>query len=404
MHFESQLKYHPASRRQFDSFAFLGYYGRKYHVVFFFFLSERDLNMSETVTIADVAKRAEVSTGTVSRVLNGCSTKHQTRNRVFQAARDLGYRPELTAGSMRSARNNCMGILVEKSMGSNDPWLDNVVMVLSDFLSGANYGCMIEFWRRRDEDIPEFVDKVDGCILLGNYPESFFKTLSQRRNIPLVTFNEKLPYQNGIRIQIDWEEGMLKAVQYLLALQHEKIGLVVAGTQYPSLKARFDAFREALNHFGREVDHSLISSSEEVEPASYRTSFELTEQLLSRRPDLSAIIYSSDFAAMGGLEALRQSGYSVPEDISIMGFDNTDWGRNMVPALTSIGVDYRILAASLLEALEYLLGERRTMPVTRLKPDLFKRKTTAACNTNIGVPGSENRRPLSIAAEEGEKG
>ncbi|MFP4027694.1 MAG: LacI family DNA-binding transcriptional regulator [Candidatus Brocadiia bacterium] len=335
--------------------------------------------MANKTTIGDVAQEAEVSISTVSRVLNGHGASAETRNRVMAAAEQLDYRPNMYARGIRSSRKNCMGILVEASVGEDDPWLERIVLSMAGTLSEADYGCMLDFWKKGSDDLPRVFDRVDGCMLLGNFPDSFFERLDRHCDTPLVTYDEKMPYSHGVSLSVNWAEGMHQAVQYLLALNHRQIGLVVAGTQYPSLRARRDGYTEALPHFGRSVDESLIATSETMEDGGFHTARKLTHELLERRPEITAIVYGSDRMAFGGLEAIKASGRKIPEDISVIGFDDTNCGRSMIPPLTTVGVDYKKLSLVMLECLEVLSGERRVMPDGEIIPQLIKRRTVAPC-------------------------
>ncbi len=334
------------------------------------------IEMEEKVTIVDVARLAEVSPGTVSRVLNNDGTTPRTRDKVLQAVKELGYRPNPFARGMRSMRKNCIGVLMESGMGEDDPWLEKIVLAITSALSEMRLGCMTEFWSNDSERMPALLDSVDGCILLGNYPDSFFRRIERQWALPLVTYNEKMPYERGISLQVDWDTGMRRAVQYLLAHRHENIGLVIAGTKYPSLRARYDAFKSALSDFGREPDPSQTASCEGSPGGTFFSAGgALTSQLLDSARPVSAIIYGTDFMAFGGMEVLREREISVPQDLSVVGFDNTDWGRMMNPPLTTVGVDYHQLSLRLLEALEVLQGRSRRMPELTLEPTFVERKS-----------------------------
>ncbi len=338
--------------------------------------------MADKPTVVDVAKRAGVSPGTVSKALSGRGSK-TVRSKVKEAVHELGYRPNLFARAMRSPLKNCIGILVS-AVSENDPWLEKILPTMAAVISESGYRCVVDFWKGDAEEAPIVLDSVDGCILLGNYPDDFFRMVERDYGLPLVTVSEKMPYSRGVSLQVDWGAAMHEVVQYLLAYQHRRIGLVVVGTYSPSLKARYEGYMEAMHHFGRELDESLIATAPGGDQGPFGagrlkylidTSEKLTEQILQGRRRPTAIVFGTDRSAFGGLLALRKAGLRVPEDVSIAAFDNTDWGSVMTPAITSAGVDYRDLSLHLIEVLEGFVGTRKRMPAVKLRPELAKRES-----------------------------
>lgn len=333
--------------------------------------------MAKNVTIQDVARRAEVSTGTVSRVLNGPSGAPETRRRVLEAADELDYRANLFARGMRGGRKNCIGILVEGHISPEDPWLETIVLSMAQVISESDYHCMIDFFPPGEGGFPQMLENVDACMLLGNYPEEFFAAVEDRNALPLVTYDEKMPYKNGESLFIDWKAGMQEALGYLLALEHSRVGLVAAGVEYPALRERYEGYREGLPHYGREVDDGLVKTTREMENGGFEEAYKLTEQLMHDQPDMSAIIYGSDCMAVAGMQKLREMGLDVPGDVSVVGFDDSAWARVTVPALTTVGVNYRDLCNQMLETLRMLLGDRASAPSARIEPELVRRTSTA---------------------------
>ena len=339
----------------------------------------------EKVTVDDVAQRAGVSPGTVSKALNGRGSS-ATRTKVAEVAQELGYRPNFFARAMCSSRKNCLGVLAS-TVTKDDPWVEKILPAIVAAVSECGYRCMADFWEDGGDGPPNLLDSVDGCILLGDYSDDFFPMVERHYRLPLVTVSEKMPYSHGVSLQIDWSGAMHEVVQYLLAHRHTKIGLVVYGTAWPSLEARYKGFLEAMDHFGREIDESMLATAdgrevdEEAETGRVEyiidASRRLTERLLKRRPDVTAIVFGSDLSAFGGITALREAGRRVPEQVSIAAFDNTDWGKVMTPALTSAGVDFRQLSMHMIETLEELAGVRRGRSQEKLRPHLVKRKSVA---------------------------
>ncbi len=339
--------------------------------------------MKQKVTIDVVARKAGVSPGTVSKALNGRGSP-ATREKVAEIAKNLGYRPNFFARAICSPYKECIGVLAS-TVTEDDPWVEKILPATISAVSESGYRCMADFWKGESKSgTPEMLDSVDGCILLGDFSDDFFPAVEREYGLPLVTVSEKMPYGNGISLQVDWNGAVQDVVQYLLAHQHTQIGLVVYGTSWPSLHARYKGFIETMSHFEREVDESLLAISDGQDVENVKTgrveymidaSMRLTKQLLQRRPDVTAIVFGSDLSAFGGIEVLREKGYRVPEDISIAAFDNTDWGRVMNPALTTAGVDYRELSLYMIETLEGLVAGRGRRSEEKIRPHLVKRKS-----------------------------
>mgnify|MGYP006290267497 CR=1 FL=1 len=333
--------------------------------------------MAQNATIQDVADRADVSTGTVSRVLNGPSGSPETRRKVLKAAEELNYRANLFARGIRGGRKNCIGILVEGHISAQDPWLETIGLTMAQVISGGGYHCMMDFFRPDENGFPPMLDNVDGAVLLGNYPQQFFEDVRERSNLPLVTCDEKMPYENGQSVAIDWKSGMQEALGYLLALEHSRVGLVIAGVEYPALADRFEGYIEGLRQYGRDVDEDLIKTTCEMAGSGFEEASEMTEELMIEQSDVSAIIYGSDCMAVAGMQKLRNLDLRVPEDVSVVGFDDSAWARGTVPPLTTVGVDYGDLCTQMLETLRMLLGERSALPSSTIEPDLVRRSSTA---------------------------
>jgi DNA-binding LacI/PurR family transcriptional regulator len=327
-------------------------------------------------TILDVARRARVSAGTVSRALNGQRVTTERARRVHQAATHLGYQTHFFARGMRATRTGCVGIVISGSMDVGDPWLQKMVLILIDALSSEGYDAVAEYWDARRAAVPRLLAFVDGCFLLGHFPVSFYGAVEQARGIPLVTCAEQMPYPRGVSLQVDWQDGARQAVGYLLALGHRSIGLVVGGAAYPSFASRIDGFRDAMREFRNPLSDGMQILAESSTLGGVVEARQGTGVLLDRAPQVTAIVYGSDRQALAGIEVLRSHGKRVPEDVSVIGFDDTSIASLTSPSLTTVGVDYRELSRQLLRAFEALRDNRAAVPGLPIKPILFKRETT----------------------------
>ena len=334
--------------------------------------------MKQDVTIQDVAERAHVSTGTVSRVFNGHNVQKARRLRVLEAAKELDYQPNLYAKGMRSVRNGCFGIIVERVIKHNDPWLQKLVLSVSSAMVERGCPCMLDFFDDADEDLPRILKWVDGCVLFGRYPPEFFEKAQRETDIPLVTYGEKMLYPNGISLDMDWASGFQEAVTHLFALGHEKIGFVRSGAGHPSGEQKYAGYLAGLTAYGSAVDEQAAELDPNPGTSVFATAKTRTHRLLDRVPDVTGIVYASDSTAFGGIAALHERGFQIPRDISIVGADDTDAGRWMVPSLTTVAMNYQELSARLLEALTSLVNGHAPISSTPMTPRLIIRDTCGA--------------------------
>jgi DNA-binding LacI/PurR family transcriptional regulator len=312
-------------------------------------------------TIVNVAKEAGVSIGTVSRILNGYATTEATLKKVNQAIANLNYTPNVFARGIRGARRNCIGILISTEISEKNQWMQNLVMSLIKEASAFHYKFMIEFVDVNANEAPRLIQEVDGCLVVGVYPEKFFKNIASESNIPLVTLSgEAKDYKNSINIEFDYASGTRKAVTYLLASGRHRIALLNGPIQYPTMKARQIAYLKCLEEFGITKDENLIASLNGTDNKKlYDESYKKTIALLKQNTSLDAIIYAADDIAISGIQAIKDYGLKVPEDICVTGFNNTGQGEYYSPTLSSISIDYKELARTFIEGIENLLNRNK---------------------------------------------
>jgi LacI family transcriptional regulator, galactose operon repressor len=311
-------------------------------------------------TSHDVARLAAVSRTTVSYVLNnsdsGIAISDATRQRVLDAARDLGYHPNAAARSLRRQRAGVVGLVTydtSNRIGSNAfMWL---VMdgVLSE-LGPTGTRLIVE---AANDDRPDPCvglvreGHVDGLIVTGARPANTELRVLHADGTPIVLWGRlsgsDLPY-----VDIDNVAAARTAVEYLLDLGHTRIGCITNAPPVTDTAAadRLEGFRSALESRGLRVDESLVRSGHFDEQSGLAAMTSLLER--TDRP--TAVFVASDEVALGALKAARIAGLSVPGDLSIVGFDDLAVATFVEPALTTIRVPAReigsVAARALLEA------------------------------------------------------
>ncbi len=340
--------------------------------------------MKRQVTIKDVAKYADTSVGTVSNVLNGLRCGRKLRNRIDKAICELNYAPNMYAKSIRSSRTNCIGILVENRLENDSLWLQYFILEMVKSLSNHGYRCMIEYWDSGSKSLPVMLNNIDGLITNGIFHQDFFRKLDDYP-FPVITYWERLPVRKGISLPVDVENGIRKGVEHLLLLGHTKIGLV-ANPNSEVNRNKIASFQKALRMYNIDCDERRMELYQGGEDHDSDIGFGCTMRLLDRNPDLTAIFYTSDCHALGGVGAISSQGLKIPRDISAISFDNSFWPENTQPGMTSVGFRDP-LADSMLDLLQKMINtqdlEALKATVKPVEMDVFIRESTTRPSLGI---------------------
>jgi LacI family transcriptional regulator len=281
-----------------------------------------------TTTIRDVAKQAGVGLGTVSRVINeNPSVSENTRQRVLQAIDDLGFRPSPIARSLSLGRTHTIAAMVTfLTRPATVERLRGVELTIA----GSEYDLIvfnIETPERRDT---AFLDvawhkRVDGLLVISLPPTP--ESLDQLRHakLPLVLIDVNRPdLESFPRVIVDDVNGSRQAVEYLIGLGHRRIGFISDPLDDPyaftSSRDRFTGYKEALRNAGLTLDPQLHRHGEH----GRFTAGELAREMLQLKEPPTAIFAASDTQALGMLETARSNGLRVPQDLSVMGYDDID--------------------------------------------------------------------------------
>lgn len=287
------------------------------------------------VTIIDVAKEAGVSFATVSRVLNdGANVKPEKRERVQRAIKRLGYTTNLQARSLRGGRSHLIGLLV-RDLGT--AYIGEIIRGVDLELAENKYDMMLYTTHRRQTQESAYVTALtrgmtDGLlIVLPRHPEGYLKTLRQKK-FPYVLIDHQGIDDKGPAVGATNRAGAYDATRYLLALGHRRIGFVTGTMNLGCSRERLDGYRAALYDHGVAVDEKLIREGFFTQPRGYTAGLELMD--LEEPP--TAIVASNDVTAFGAMEAARERGKKIPDDISIIGFDDIPQAAQVHPPLTTI--------------------------------------------------------------------
>jgi LacI family transcriptional regulator len=290
-----------------------------------------------SATIKDVAREAGVSYSTVSRVVNDYEhVKPDKRQRVLEAMERLGYQVNLQARSLVMGRSNLVGMLVH-NLGDN-PYAAQIVQAIDQELASADYNLVLYTTHQNTAKEVDFVDSftqrmVDGLVLVIPLdPETYLHKLRER-GFPYVIIadTEKLDPCSPM-VGITNRQGAYDATRYLIELGHERIGFISGPPAFLSAAERFEAYQSAL------ADHGLAFDPELVRPGAYqyRPGYEAAARLLSLSNPPTAIFAANDLSAQGVYDAARARELHIPEQLSVVGYDDVPQAAYLHPPLTTV--------------------------------------------------------------------
>lgn len=347
-------------------------------------------------TITDVSKKAGVSRSTVSRLIAGNGyVSDEARKAVEAAIRELGYRPNTMARGLRSNRSDIIGGVV---VNVSSPFYAQMIGGMQETARGAGKSIIVASgYADRDEEahaIIELLDRAcDGLILyLENALRDDVLEIIARSRTPVVTVggNECPPAR--ARVTIDNMSGALDGMRLLLSQGHRHIAYLSGGTIYRDTHERLRGIDVALAEFGLTRDDIY------VEHGSFSETFgqQATTRLLREQPETTAIFAGDDDVAAGALLALKAAGKRVPDDISLLGFDDNFHARHLTPGLTTVRqpVDEagRVATRLLLSILD---GETPATPIVTIPTELILRQSVGPVSSFS--PASRTAAPALTA-------
>lgn len=336
------------------------------------------IKKKNAVTITEVARAAQVSVGTVSKVLNGGCCKPELNDRVRTAMRDLNYQPNPYARAIRAMKINCIGVIVQSRSRENGLWIHDLLLAIFEEISQSKYFTHVMYV---DEKAEEFnfngmAKRVDGVILIGSFSDAFYREYNRQfEDVPTVFYWNDLPVRNGIRVQVEYQNAIQKLFEHLVEQGHRNIGVISGGNTTDRDKVA--CFLDCASWLLPDYDEKRVIISTELVDTS-RQGYFLTGQLLKEHPDTTAIFFIADSLAIGGVSYLRERQIRYPADISVAGFDNTVWSRSVIPALTEIGFDFTELACSLCQNLIAAVEGHGNDPSPVVEMHLVQRDSIAA--------------------------
>jgi|GEM_PF-1074686 len=353
----------------------------------------------QTVTVRDVAREAGVALSTVSAVLRDdptCYVSDKTRARVIEAATRLGYRRNRFASALRGTQSMTIGLLFESLMGPTVTM--NKLAPIERLASDAGYRVIVANYynspRRQREHIQEFVaSRVDGIILVTADPDNadLVQQLT-RQQMPLVTIDSIYDFPTP-DIWFDRAAGARMQVEHMLAAGCKKLVFITSLLETGLAPRKVQGYRDALAAHGQRLeDHIVIDLAIALTDNRYLRGAECINWVLRQGLEFDGIICSADSVAIGALQALQQAGLRVPDDVSIIGYDDTDFAAALTPPLTTIRQPRHVGELALKMLLEQMAlkakGQSWEMTSIRVDPTLVVRQSTKGRAPSTGDTSS----------------
>lgn len=344
-----------------------------------------------TVTIRDVARASGFSPSTVSIVLNNAPLSRYipaiTKTRIQKTAKGLGYHPNIFAKSLRSKRNHTVGVIL---FDITDPYCTLILRGIEKSLYQESYLPILADAHNERGRFERYLEmmlerRVEGLLVLANWLYLDINLLAdlERGKTPSVIIGRELESKATSSVTVDDEGGAYSAVAHLYSLGHRKIAFVRGPKALASSKARWRGVQRFAKDNRVELDPRLIVDlPDQVNlNAGVDDAYRITEELLKRKRTFTALMAYDDMTAFGAMRALVKAGVRIPQECSIIGFDDIDPSHLLVPALTTVRQPMEAMGTSavsiLLDSISAAADNRTGSAIHRKLPaELVIREST----------------------------
>ncbi|AHG19260.1 LacI family transcriptional regulator [Chania multitudinisentens RB-25] len=317
------------------------------------------------ITMLDVSIRAGVSKATVSRVLNDTGqVKKSTRDAVFKAMDELGYRPNFLAQSLANKSSNSIGLVVSNFDG---PYFGRLLRQAAKLIEASGKYLIVTDGHDTPEDELQAVQlladrRCDAIILYTRFmSESALMGLLTNLSVPVMVINRDLPKARERCVFFEQQLAAFNVVDYLIRQGHRDIACITGPIDTPTAQARLAGYRQALAQHQIGFIDALVTYGDSSVPGGYRS----CNTLLQAGAHFSALFASNDDMAIGAMKALHEAGKRLPQDVSLFGFDDEPSAAYLQPALSTVYLPIdAMIEAAIAQALRLINGE----PIQPLTP------------------------------------
>ncbi|MDR5585921.1 MULTISPECIES: LacI family DNA-binding transcriptional regulator [Clostridium] len=326
------------------------------------------------VTIMDIAKQVNVSKTTVSMVLNNkkINVLEETRDKILKAAKDLNYIPNSLARTLSTNRSYTIGCIVPDI---ENPFFSEIAKAIETEAEDCGFSMILCNTLNREEKEEHYIKLlisklVDGVIIVPSKYGTNSLDLLIRNNVPFVVVDRKVKYKEKYNVvHCNNKQGIKLGIEYLIGKSKKNLAFV-GGIRH-GVDTRLDYFKEFASKL-EILNEDII----EEENFSMNGGIRATEKIIKKNKNVDCIFYSSDVMAIGGIKYLIRNGYNVPEDISILGYDNIRICSFIEPELTTIAQPiYKMGEESFKLLLKAINSDEETKENISLSPYLVERET-----------------------------
>ena len=335
----------------------------------------------EVVTLKAVAQHLGLTPGTVSAVLNDSpsarSIPQETKNRIRTAAKELNYRPNFFARTLRNKRTYTIGVIAEEI---GDSYSSPIISGIEQYLRERNYFFLTVVHRHDIALLSRYSQLllergVEGIITVDT-------TVQDAPTLPTVAIAGHKKLKGVTNIVLDHQQAATLALQHLKDLGHRHIAFMKGNPVSSDAKDRWDAICRVASQIGLCVDPELTVQIDTDDPTP-RLGYPFARQLLGKQKPFTALFAYNDMSAIGAIRAIQEQGLRVPHDISVMGFDDIPGAAFHSPSLTTVRQPLNrmgeVAAQSLLERIE---GKKDYPAEIAIEPELVVRESTAQIATS----------------------
>ncbi|MCR2804227.1 LacI family DNA-binding transcriptional regulator [Paenibacillus soyae] len=334
------------------------------------------------VTIYDIAKEANVSVATVSRVLNNTApVKDSTRSKIMRLIDEYQFQPNALARGLSKKETGTIGVILPDVTNPFFPEVFSGIERMARDMGYTFFLCdTIGDYERESQYLNILREKqVDGIIFLGGRinlskckPELVDEVVETANRIPLVLVNGDLPGTSLYRVITNESKGAEIATQYLIDSGHRDIAFIAGNDNMTTTAQKVRAFKRIMKRNGLHVSGERVLYGD----FSMASGERLMNRILSNEDRPTAVFCVNDFTAVGALKAAMKAGIGVPDDISIIGFDDIPLASAIYPELTTVKQQMDILGATAVQVLHKLIMKENVKKLTVIEPELVVREST----------------------------
>jgi len=331
---------------------------------------------SRRVSIKDLARRACVSHSTVSRALRGSPLVNlETAARIQKIAEEAGYRPSAVARSLVLGRSNTIGVVVTNIA---DPFVAGVVNGMEGMAEERGYSVILANSNAEPEREVRVVHsfeerRVDGIIVTSSRVGARYLPLMEKMRVPVVLLNNQHPSEFAHSVIIDNVEASLAATRHLLQLGHRRIAYLGDRFGYQSDTERFAGYRRAVEAAGLEFAPELVVHGDGRPEGGEQA----IEQLLALAKPPTAVFCYNDMSAVGVMRQVRARDLRIPDDLSVVGFDDLYLSEYLQPPLTTVRQPMHQMGRMAMETLLRIMNGEDCTQIQRVAGELIVRESTA---------------------------